>query len=113
MAKTERVLLRDLAIFQMKLVLDGLKDIVLAPLSIIAAGLDLVFPGEHHGHRFYGVMRLGEKFDRFLNLFAAAERAAASDEGLFGDRRTDMDSMLGRIESVLVKQRSAARRPAA
>ena len=109
MAKSERVLLRDLAIFQLKLVLDGLKDIVLAPLSIVAAAVDLLLPGDRQGHRFYAVMRMGERFDRFLNLFSAAERAEASDDGLFGsDRakggRADMDTMLGRIESMLFDQ---------
>ncbi|NLG62801.1 MAG: hypothetical protein GX539_11195, partial [Candidatus Cloacimonetes bacterium] len=72
MQSTERILLRDLAIFQLKLFLDGLKDVVLAPVSIVAAGLDLVFPGQRQGHRFYAVMRMGERYDRWLSLFSAA-----------------------------------------
>jgi|SRR5690606_11712838 len=101
MKTTERILLRDLAIFQLKLFLDGLKDIVLAPVSIAATAIDLAFPGERQGHRFYAVMRLGERYDRWLSLFSAANRAAGSNDGLFGAERADRDTMLGRIESML------------
>lgn len=110
MPKNDRVLLRDLAIFQLKLVLDGLKDIVLAPVSIVAAGIDLVFPGERQGHRFYAVMKLGERFDRWLSLFSAANRAAGAQDGLFGPERADPDSMLGRIESMLFDELERERR---
>jgi hypothetical protein len=112
MQSTERILLRDLAIFQLKLFLDGLKDVVLAPVSIVAAGLDLVFPGQRQGHRFYAVMRMGERYDRWLSLFSAANRAAGGDDGLFGPERADPDSMLGRIESMLfdeMESKEAAR----
>jgi hypothetical protein len=101
MSREESVILRDLIIFQIKLVMDGLKDIVLAPVSIVAAIADLLLPGTRRGHRFYAVMRVGERFDRWLNLFAAAERAGRSDDGLLGSERADPDSMLGRIESIL------------
>lgn len=104
MQSTERILLRDLAIFQLKLFLDGLKDVVLAPVSIVAAGIDLVLPGKRQGHRFYAVMRLGERYDRWLSLFSAANRAEGNDDGLFGAERADPDSMLGKIESMLFDQ---------
>ncbi|HEU5210061.1 MAG TPA: hypothetical protein VFU06_11775 [Longimicrobiales bacterium] len=109
MQSTERILLRDLAIFQLKLFLDGLKDVVLAPVSIVAAGIDLVLPGKRQGHRFYAVMRMGERFDRWLSLFSAANRAEGGDDGLFGPERADPDSMLGRIESMLFDQMERGR----
>jgi hypothetical protein len=98
--RTRWVILRDLVIFQIKLVLDGAKDIALAPLSIIAAALDLFFPGARPGHRFYGVMRLGERFDRWLSLFAAADKADAREDGLFGASRAGSPSLLGRLEAI-------------
>jgi hypothetical protein len=98
--RTRWVILRDLVIFQIKLVLDGAKDIALAPLSIIAAALDLFFPGARPGHRFYGVMRLGERFDRWLSLFAAADKADAREDGLFGASRAGSSSLLGRLEAI-------------
>jgi hypothetical protein len=110
MSRDQSVVFRDLVIFQVKLVLDGLKDIVLMPASIIAAGLDLLSPGRHPGHRFYAVMRLGERYDRWLSLFAAAEKAARTDDGLFGVDRADPNSMLGRIEAMMLDDEEAARR---
>jgi len=113
MKTNERILLRDLAIFQLKLFLDGLKDIILAPVSIGAAAIDLMLPGERQGHRFYAVMRMGERYDRWLSLFSAANRAAGSDDGLFGPERADRDTMLGRIESMLFdKMEDGAQRAA-
>lgn len=101
MSHSKAVLLRDLVIFQIKLVLDGLKDLVLMPLTIVAAAIDIVFPGRRPGHRFYLVMALGERFDRWLNLFSASDRADASKDGLFGRGRPGRNTMLGEIEEVL------------
>lgn len=110
MSHSKAVLLRDLLIFQAKLVLDGMKDVVLMPLTIGAAAIDIVFPGRRPGHRFYLVMALGERFDRWLNLFSASDRADASKDGLFGKGRAGRDTMLGEIEEMLfAHDRGAAR----
>jgi hypothetical protein len=100
--RTRWVILRDLLIFQVKLVLDGTKDIVLAPISIGAAALDLVLPGQRPGRRFYAVMRTGERFDRWLSLFAAADKADVYQDGLFGASRAGSPSLLGRIEAIVI-----------
>jgi hypothetical protein len=57
------VLIRDLAIFHLKLVLDGLKDLLLIKLSLGAAILDLIIGGSSRGRLFYGVVRMSERFD--------------------------------------------------
>jgi hypothetical protein len=101
MARSKWVLLRDLAIFQVKLVLDGAKDIVLSPVSFAAAVFDILMPGRRPGHRFYGVMAIGERFDRWLNLFGAASTAAADTDGLFGASRAGSPTMLGRLEAAV------------
>ena len=72
-----RIVFRDLMIFQLKLVLDGMKDVVLVPLSVIAALADMFLPTDRIGKRFYHVLRAGERFDRWLSLFGAAEHADA------------------------------------
>jgi hypothetical protein len=101
-SRTRWVILRDLLIFQMKLFLDGAKDVVLAPLSLIAAALDLLFPGPRPGSRFYRVMRMGERFDRWLSLFSAADKATALEDGLFGASRAGTESMLGKLEELVI-----------
>jgi len=100
--RTRWVILRDLGIFQIKLFLDGAKDIVLMPLSLGAVALDMAFPGSQPGRRFYGVMRIGESFDRWLSLFSAASKASAHDDGLFGASRAGSESLLGRLEAIVI-----------
>lgn len=102
MQREKKVVLRDLTIFQAKLMLDGVKDLVLAPLAIVAAATDLMWPGERVGHRFYGVVIIGERFDRWLNLFGAADHATAAGDGLFGASRAGSDTMLGRLEAMVL-----------
>lgn len=109
--RTRWVILRDLLIFQAKLVLDGAKDILLSPLSLGAAVLDLLFPGPRPGHRFYAVMRLGERYDRWLSLFAAADKANAFDDGLFGASRAGSPSMVGRLEQIILGHEEPEPRP--
>jgi hypothetical protein len=100
--RTRWVILRDLGIFQLKLVLDGAKDIVLAPISLAAAGLDILFPGPRPGRRFYAVIRIGERYDRWLSLFSAADKATAMDDGLFGASRAGSRSLLGKLEELVI-----------
>jgi hypothetical protein len=100
--KAGAVVVRDLLVYQLKLLLDGLKDLVLMWVSLGAAALDLVMPTEIRGKRFYASMHLGEKFDRWLNLYGAAELAAGQAEGLFGASRAGADSLLGKIEKMVL-----------
>lgn len=100
--RTRWVILRDLVIFQVKLALDGLKDLVLAPASLGAALFDILFPGSTPGSRFYAVMRMGERFDRWLSLFAAADKADAGRDGLFGASRAGSGSLLGKLEEIVL-----------
>lgn len=102
MDRAKKVILRDLLIFQIKLMLDGLKDLVLAPVAVLAVAIDLLIPTERTGQRFYMVMLLGEKFDGWLNLFGAADRASAESDGLFGASRAGSDTLLGRLEALVI-----------
>ncbi len=57
-------LIRDVAVFQVKLVVDGLRDVLLSPASLIAALGDLIL-GRDRGHdRFYQVVRFGRRMVR-------------------------------------------------
>ena len=90
------VIVRDLMIFQLKLAMDGLKDIILAPASLAAAALAIFFGGERRGKIFYMVLRFGEKFDLWLNLFGATQRTDI--DGLFGGSKAGSETFLGEIE---------------
>jgi hypothetical protein len=100
--KQGAVVMRDLAVFQVKLVLDGLKDLVMIWVSIGAAILDVIAPTEQRGRRFYATMRAAERFDRWLNLYGASEVAVDEEEGLFGASRAGADSLLGKLEEMVL-----------
>ncbi len=95
------VLLRDLLIFQLKLWMDGLKDLVLAPVSIGAGLIDILRGPKADGdYRLYAVLRVGERYDLWLNLFGAARVAESSGEGLFGGSEPGDGTMVGALERI-------------
>lgn len=67
--------LRDVLTFQFKLVVDGLKDLCLAQVALGAAIIDLVRRDGTPGRRFYGIVRLSERFDGWLDLHEPVSRA--------------------------------------
>ena len=94
----KNVLIRDLMILQLKLWLDGIKDVILSPLSIGAAVMDILRGPTSKGHRLYRVMRWGERFDLWLNLYDASGGADRTSEGLYGASRAGSATLLGRLE---------------
>jgi hypothetical protein len=72
-AESRGQIIRDVLIFQVKLWLEGFKDVVLMPLSLGAAIIDLVFRGRNGGGTLYSVMRLGDRFERWVHLYAALD----------------------------------------
>lgn len=91
---TRGALIRDLLIFHLKLWLDGFKDVVLLPLTLIAGAIDFVF----RTRLFYRVLGIGERFDLWLNLFGAARAAGHARDGLFGVSRAGDPTLLGQLE---------------
>ena len=91
-------LLRDATAFQLKLALAGLRDLLLIPISLIAALLSLPTGGGPHS-AFYEVVRLGSRTERWINLFGMVrQQNAGGDEGV--------DALVQRFESLLVEQDS-------
>ena len=97
------VTLRDFAIFQVKLVLDGLKDGVVFGLSIGAIVLDFIAGRGKRPRLFYSVVRVSERFDAWLNLHGVMERmdAGDSEDGLFGASEAGSDNLIGKIEQLV------------
>lgn len=77
---SRRTILRDLIVFQVKLWLEGFKDVVLMPLSFGAAVLDVLFRGTTGQGTLYAVMRLGDRFERWVNLYAPLDEQRATPE---------------------------------
>lgn len=87
--------LRDVIVFQAKLLVDGLRDLLLSPLSIVAALIDLLVPGDDGGKRFYGVVRFGRRTERWINLFGAADPRDP------GKPPTGADVLLAELEGLM------------
>lgn len=98
---TRSVTLRDFVIFQVKLLLDGLKDVVVFQLSIAAVIIDFISGRGRRPRLFYSVVRLSERWDLWLNLHAATDRLGETDDGLFGASEAGSDTLLGEIERLV------------
>lgn len=104
-------LFRDVVVLMVKLWMDGIKDVVLMPVCLFAAGVDFVF----RTRLFYRVLGMGERFDLWLNLFGAAKAAGRDRDGLFGASRAGDSTLLGRLEQMAggdrpVRRTASARR---
>ncbi len=105
-----KVVFQDMIIFQVKLAIDAAKDLIFAPLALGATLLDLIAPGERPGHRFYSVMRLGERFDGWVSLFSAARKEDALDERLTSEQKGGADSLLDRMAGIVATEEGSAPR---
>ncbi len=92
--------MRDVAVFQLKLFLDGLRDAVFVPLSLIVAGLDLLGLGPRAGRQFYLLIKFGRRTEYWINLFGAARQA----EALTSPPRPGVDTLVNRLERVVVQE---------
>jgi len=101
---TRGVTVRDFLIFQLKLLIDGAKDLVLLQLSLVAVLIDLISGRGRRPRLFYSVLRISERFDLWLNLNGAIDRIESGkgdEDGLFGGSRAGSDSLLGAIEQMV------------
>jgi hypothetical protein len=92
--------LRDVVIFQIKVGLEALRDLVLFPVSVLAAVGDLISGSLGPDNAFHRVLEVGRRSDRWLNLFGEHDRKDADEAA---DAQT-IDAMLGEVERLLVDQ---------
>lgn len=89
-------LIRDIIVFQVKLALDGLRDLVMSPLSIVAGIIGVLFGGNDPGWAYRRLLYLGRDTDRWINLFNAYDRYPQSGAG-----EATVDGVIGDIEETL------------
>ena len=68
MSDDGRMVFRDFLVFQLKLALDGIMDLVSINLSVIAVIVDLITKRQGESRLFYRVVRLSERFEHWLDL---------------------------------------------
>lgn len=73
-------LLWDVVVFQFKLAADGLRDILLSPLSLFAAILGLISGGDDPYRYYRQVLRFGRRTEVWINLFGYRKHVGTSDD---------------------------------
>ncbi|MEM7765209.1 MAG: hypothetical protein AAF290_14175 [Pseudomonadota bacterium] len=97
----KKTLIRDAIAFQIKLIIDGLRDVVLIPVSLIATVMSLIKPGDKAGSEFYDVVAFGKETERKINLFGAAPERSEVDSGL---PEGDVDQVIAQVEQYLSQE---------
>ncbi len=98
-------LIRDVAVLQVKLLVDGARDLILVPASLIAGIVSLAKAQDGKpGPQFYTLVGVGKQSERWINLFGAFDNAPPEvvEESHFGD--IDIDQIVSRMESFVVDE---------
>lgn len=94
--------IRDVAVFQVKMLLDNGRDLVLMPVALGAALLDLLMPGEREGARFYKVLRWAWHSEKVIDVYSAIEDDPAGDFEIA--RNYTVDGVIARLEDVVARE---------
>lgn len=87
-------LLRDVAKFQLKLLMDGLRDVLMSPVSLVAAAAGLLLEPRHPRRYFERALSFGRRTEEWINLF---DHAREPDEA-------GVDELFRRLEVRLIEQ---------
>ena len=100
-----RTLLRDIGVFQVKLIVDGLRDLVLVPTSLIVGIVSLV-KGEdgRPGLQFYHLLGFGQQTERWINLFGAIENSPEKLDQPSPFGAGDIDDLVAKFETFVVDE---------
>lgn len=98
-------LLRDIGVLQVKLIVDGLRDLILVPASLIAGILSIF--SSHKGKpglQFYHLLAWGKESELWINLFGAVKNSPEKirQPRPFGNR--DIDQIVGRLEALVIDE---------
>ena len=88
-------LIRQSAIFQLKLLADGLRDAILIPVALVATIIGVLRGGDEPDREFKRVIELGKDSERWINLF---------DHHQPLDSAGSIDDILNRVETVVKEQ---------
>ena len=96
-------LIRDIAVFQLKVGIDALRDLALVPVSLVAGLVDLVSGGDRPGRLFYDVLEAGRRTEDWINLFGDLDNEPTSQKEGQAEEPV-IDSVVARLENLIVEQ---------
>lgn len=88
-------LVRDMVTFQFKLLLDALRDIVLSPLALGAAALDLLLIRRQDPRFFRTLLRYAHRSEHWIDLWATLAKER------YGVEPQSIDGLIAHVESVV------------
>jgi len=94
-------LVRNTIVFQIKLMADGFRDLVLIPVSFFAAIIGLVRGGDEPDREFNQVIDIGRESERWINLFGNHDVPENSNMA------ASIDVVFAKVEEVLKQQYQA------
>ena len=98
-------LIRDLFVFQAKLLVDGFRDLLLVPASLVAGIWSLVSGDKDKpGPQFYRLVSLGKESEVWIDLFKAYENAPDEVRREHEFTVKNMDELVDRFESFVVDE---------
>ena len=111
--------IRDVLVFQLKLVLGNVLNFVLVPVTIVAAVYDLVSgkPGVRQGDSFYQALEAGREIEERINIYGAVGgyHATGSSDDPDAARRgrtiggvdigeATVDDVIRKVEGLIVRE---------
>ncbi len=103
-------LAREVLVFQGKMLLEGLRDAMLPPATILAALVGLLSRDPNPERPYREILRMGRRFDSWLGLFAPVEDEPG-DPGKARGRRSGVDRLVDRVEETLRAEIESPPRP--
>jgi len=95
-------LIRDMLVLQLKLVVDGLRDFLLVPASLVAGIISLLSQGDDRA-AFYRLVALGKRSEQWIDLFGALRNAPPDVRAEAGDD-SSIDDLVQRVEDYVVAE---------
>jgi len=98
-------LIRDLVVLQAKLIVDGFRDLLLVPASLVAGIWSLVSGDrDRPGPQFYQLISLGKQSELWIDLFKAYEHAPEDVRREHEMAVGNLDELVDRLESFVVEE---------
>ena len=95
-------LIRNTVVFQLKLMADGFRDLVLLPVSLVATLVGLLRGGDEPDREFKQVIEIGRGSEQWINLFGNHDMPDNSNAV------ASIDALFTKVEATLKQQYKAA-----
>ncbi len=101
---TRRQAIRDILVFQLKLFVDGFRDLLLSPISLIVGLLGVLADRQRPARAFHDVLEWGKRSERWINLFGALPRRRQLSASMAASRFKDMDDIVNDLERRIIEE---------